>query len=195
MSVVRRRPSTSGRRAGSCSSCADRRSRCRAAPSAWRRRLPCSSGTRPPGSPAGWARRRCRTRSSTAPRLRTAPGRTAGRSVPRTPAAPTCATPRSSSRRPRRPCPAEMSWRAFSANSGQFEAGSTTTGSSFLPEHAALGVDLVDRHQRHVLQHRLADRHRARERMQHADLDRVGGRRLRRRPNLPSQARPSMPTA
>jgi hypothetical protein len=25
------------------------------------------------------------------------------------------------------------SWRAFSANSGQFEAGSTTTGSSFLP--------------------------------------------------------------
>ena len=27
----------------------------------------------------------------------------------------------------------EMSSRAFSANSGQFEAGSTTTGSSFLP--------------------------------------------------------------
>ena len=26
-----------------------------------------------------------------------------------------------------------MSWRAFSANSGQLEAGSTTTGSSFLP--------------------------------------------------------------
>ena len=25
------------------------------------------------------------------------------------------------------------SWRAFSANSGQFEAGSTTTGSSFMP--------------------------------------------------------------
>ncbi len=27
----------------------------------------------------------------------------------------------------------EISWRAFSANSGQFEAGSTTTASSFLP--------------------------------------------------------------
>jgi hypothetical protein len=27
----------------------------------------------------------------------------------------------------------EMSWRAFSANSGQFDAGSTTTASSFLP--------------------------------------------------------------
>ena len=27
----------------------------------------------------------------------------------------------------------EISWRAFSANSGQLDAGSTTTGSSFLP--------------------------------------------------------------
>jgi hypothetical protein len=41
----------------------------------------------------------------------------------------------------------EMSWRAFSANSGQFDAGSTTTGSIFAAHHAALGVDFVDRHQ------------------------------------------------
>ena len=54
---------SAGTRAGSCWSCAGRRSRCRAARSAWRRRRPCSSGTRPRGSPAGWAPRRCRTRS------------------------------------------------------------------------------------------------------------------------------------
>ena len=39
---------------------------------------------------------------------------------------------------------------------------------------AALGVDLVDRHQHHVLQHRLADRHRPGERMEDADLDGLG---------------------
>ena len=67
----------------------------------------------------------------------------------------------------------EISWRAFSANSGQFDAGSTTTGLELLAHHAALGVDLVDRHQRHVLQHRFADRHRAGQRVEHADLDRA----------------------
>ncbi len=50
-----------------------------------------------------------------------------------------------------------------------------------LAEDAALGVDLGDRHQRGVLQHRLGDRHRAGQRVQDADLDRVGrlGRRHR----------------
>ena len=33
-----------------------------------------------------------------------------------------------------------ISWRAFSANSGQFEAGSTTTGSSFLPSTPPLAL-------------------------------------------------------
>ena len=50
-----------------------------------------------------------------------------------------------------------------------------------LAEHAALGVDLVDRHQRHVLEHGLADRHGAGQRVQHADLDGVG-RTHRREP-------------
>ena len=124
---------TSGRPRGSCWSCADRRSRCRPAPSASLRRRPCSSGSRRPGSPAGSARRRCRTRCAGSPRPRTGPGRTGCRSAPRTPAAPTCGRPRSSSRTPRRPCPSAISSRAFSANSGQFDAGSTTTASSFLP--------------------------------------------------------------
>ena len=48
-----------------------------------------------------------------------------------------------------------------------------------LAEHAALRVDLVDGHQRDVAQRRLADRHRARQRVQNADLDRVAGRRGR----------------
>ena len=34
----------------------------------------------------------------------------------------------------------EMSWRAFSAKSGQFDAGSTTTGSSFLPSTPPLAL-------------------------------------------------------
>src|SRR5712672_3708179 len=34
----------------------------------------------------------------------------------------------------------EISWRAFSANSGQFDAGSTTTGSSFLPSTPPLAL-------------------------------------------------------
>jgi hypothetical protein len=42
-----------------------------------------------------------------------------------------------------------------------------------LAEQAALLVLLVDQHQHDVLQRRLADRHRARQRMQHADLDAV----------------------
>ena len=108
---------------------------------------------------------------ATALRLRTAPGRTAGCSSLRTPAAPTCGSRWSSSRRSRRPCPAPISCLAFSANSGQFEAGSTTTGFELLAEQAALGVDLVDGHQHGVLQHRFRDGHRAGQRVQHADLD------------------------
>ncbi len=42
-----------------------------------------------------------------------------------------------------------------------------------LAEHPALLVLLVDQHQHDVLEGRLADRHRARQRMQDADLDRV----------------------
>ena len=185
-----RRAGSSG---GSCWWCAGRRSRCRAAPSAWRRRPPRSSGTRPRGSPAGSAPRPCRRRCRTTPRPRTAPGRRAGRSAPRTPAAPTCATPRSSSRTSTATLCFWISSRAFSANSGQFEAGSTTTGSSLRAEHAALGVDLLDRHQRDVLERRLADGHRARQRVQDADLDRL--RRVRGRGGRlqPEQGRQSAP--
>ena len=48
-----------------------------------------------------------------------------------------------------------------------------------LAEQAAMLVDVVDHHQHGVLERRLADRHGAGQRMQHADLDRV--LRLRRR--------------
>ena len=44
-----------------------------------------------------------------------------------------------------------------------------------LAEHAAFLVLLVDEHQHHVFQRRLADRHRARQRMENADLDRILG--------------------
>ncbi|MNL05558.1 hypothetical protein D3C87_1261640 [compost metagenome] len=40
-------------------------------------------------------------------------------------------------------------------------------------EHAAALVDLVDGHQRHILERGLGDGHRARQRMQDADLDRI----------------------
>jgi len=40
-------------------------------------------------------------------------------------------------------------------------------------QQAALGVDFLDGHQRHVLEYRFADRHGPGERMQHADLDGV----------------------
>jgi hypothetical protein len=73
----------------------------------------------------------------------------------------------------------EINCRAFSANSGQFDAGIDDDRLELLAHHAALRVDLVDRHQRHVLQHRLADRHRAGQRVKDADLDRVGGDALR----------------
>ena len=49
-------------------------------------------------------------------------------------------------------------------------------------ENAALGVLLGDQHQHDVLQGRLADRHRARQRMQDADLDRLGRRQRVDRP-------------
>ena len=111
----------------------DTRSRSRGARSASRRRPSRSSGIRRPESPAGSARRRCRRRCTTTPRPRTAPGRRAGRSAPRTPAGPTCARPTSSSRRPPTTLSFWSSSRAFSAKSGQLDAGSTTTGSSFLP--------------------------------------------------------------
>ena len=48
-------------------------------------------------------------------------------------------------------------------------------GLELLAEHAALLVLLLDQHQHHVLQRRLADGHRAGQRMQNADLDRVFG--------------------
>ena len=49
-----------------------------------------------------------------------------------------------------------------------------------LAEHASFGVDLVDGHQRDVLERRLADRHRSRQRMQNADLDGLRGASRRR---------------
>ena len=65
----------------------------------------------------------------------------------------------------------EISSRAFSANSGQLEAGSTTTASSFLPSRPpflfcssmSMSIDVFER--------RLRNRHRARERVEDADLD------------------------
>jgi len=44
-----------------------------------------------------------------------------------------------------------ISSRAFSANNGQFEAGSTTTASKLLAEQAALLVLLVDELSTYVL--------------------------------------------
>ncbi len=61
-------------------------------------------------------------------------------------------------------------------------------------EQAALGVEVVDQHQDHVLERGLADRHRARERMQDADLDRPLVRRLgagRAAPPAPQPAAPA----
>ncbi len=93
------------------------------------------------------------------PRLRTAPGRTAGRSVPRTPAAPTCATPRSSSRRSPRPCPGQQLAGLFGE---QRPVGGRVDddGLELLAHDAALGVDLFDRHQGHVLEHEGGDGYR-----------------------------------
>src|SRR5580658_9362128 len=48
-----------------------------------------------------------------------------------------------------------------------------------LAEQPALLVEIVDQHQDRVLEGGLADRHRPGQRMQHADLDRVVGRRCR----------------
>ncbi len=48
-------------------------------------------------------------------------------------------------------------------------------GLELLAEHAALGVDLVDGHQRHVLERGLGDGHGAGQRMQDTDLDGLGG--------------------
>ncbi|MPM77542.1 hypothetical protein SDC9_124548 [bioreactor metagenome] len=42
-----------------------------------------------------------------------------------------------------------------------------------LAQHAALGVDVIDRHEHRVLEHGLRDRHCAREAVEHADLDGV----------------------
>jgi hypothetical protein len=50
-------------------------------------------------------------------------------------------------------------------------------GLELLAEHAALGVDLVDRHQDGVLEHGLGDRHRSRQRVQDAHLDGIGRER------------------
>ena len=47
-----------------------------------------------------------------------------------------------------------------------------------LAQHTALGVDFVDGHEHGVLEHRLGNRHGARQAVQHADLDGVGGLRL-----------------
>ena len=44
---------------------------------------------------------------------------------------------------------------------------------NLLAEQPPLGVELSDLHQHHILEDRLADRHRARQRMEDADLDRI----------------------
>ena len=69
-----RRPSTSDRLRECGWWCADRRSRCLRAPSGRPSRP--SSGSRRRGSPAGSARRRCRTRCARSPRPRTGRDRT-----------------------------------------------------------------------------------------------------------------------
>ena len=52
-------------------------------------------------------------------------------------------------------------------------------GFEFLAEEAALLVLLLDEHQHDVLERRLRNRHGSRQRMQHADLDRLFGMRKR----------------
>ena len=68
-----------------------------------------------------------------------------------------------------------ISSRAFSANSGQFEAGSTTTASSFLPSTPPFLFCSSIRKRIGVLQRGFADGHGAGERVQDADLDGVVG--------------------
>jgi hypothetical protein len=80
-----------------------------------------------------------------------------------------------------------MSSRAFSANSGQFEAGRRRRPRAFA-EHAALLVLLVDQEEDGILQRGLADGHGAGERVQDADLDGVVGGCRRR--NSVEAARP-----
>ena len=126
-----RRPSTSDRLRGSCWWCADRRSRCRPAPSASPSRP--SSGSRPPESPAGSAPRRCRTRCARSPRPRTAPDRTGSPFSSLNTGSTDLRDTEVQQPNTTATLSLVISSRAFSANSGQFEAGSTTTASSFLP--------------------------------------------------------------
>ena len=53
-------------------------------------------------------------------------------------------------------------------------------GFQLFAEHAALGIDLVNRHQDGVFQHGFGNGHRAGQAVQHADLDGVGGMRGQR---------------
>ena len=142
--------------AGSCWWCADRRSRCRRAPSASPNRLPRSSGSRRRGWPAGSARRPCRRRCAGFPRPRTGRGRRAGCSAPRTPAAPTCATPRSSSRTRPRPCPDRDQLARLLGEQRPVGSRVDDDGLELLAEQAALLVLLVDQEQHRVLERRLA---------------------------------------
>ena len=129
----RSRPCSSGSSGGSCWSCAGRRSRCRAAPTSSRRRPFRSSGTRRRESPADSARRPCRTRCRTTLRLRIEQGRRAARSALRTRASTDFRDTEVQQPKVTATLSFWISSRAFSAKSGQFEAGSTTTGSSLPP--------------------------------------------------------------
>ena len=62
---------------------------------------------------------------------------------------------------------------AFSAKRSQFEAGSTTTGSIFLPMTPPLALISSNAIMHDVAERHLADGHGAGERVQHADLDRA----------------------
>ena len=108
-------------------------------------------------------------------RLRTAPGRTAGRSAPRTPAAPTCATPRSSSRTRRRPCPASAAGGPFRRTAASWTPGRRRPARACLPSTPPLALISSIVISATSFSDGLADRHRAGQRVQDADLDRVGG--------------------
>ena len=121
------------------------------------------------------------------PGPRTAPGTTAAPCSPRRPAASPCGWPRSSRRRRWRPCPREISFCAFSAKVGQSEAPSSTTGSSFLPSTPPAALISSMAMSSEFLHRHLADRHRAAQRVEDADLDR---RRRCRRGRRCSECRP-----
>ena len=72
-------------------------------------------------------------------------------------------------------------WPLFAEKTKQLPVGRRVDDHGFelLAQHAALGIDLVDRHQHRILQDGFGNGHGARQAVQDADLDGVLGLRKR----------------